>query len=129
MASVADRRLAVVMTTIDGEVRRPPTENVLQLGRAMGVDEHATKTLGELATHNRLLTRIDLTRRLMGRFLGDAWRDEKWTGVRKMVAPLLDVDEEPEVSLRYKKLGLLAPGTLGREFWEHCTARGFPFPR
>ncbi len=28
----------------------------------------------------------------------------------------------------YKQLGLLPQGTLGREFWEHMTARKFGFP-
>jgi hypothetical protein len=36
--------------------------------------------------------------------------------------------DAPDVAWRFKKLGLLPEGTLGREFWIHCTKNEFPFP-
>ncbi|MET0595507.1 MAG: hypothetical protein ABW133_22600 [Polyangiaceae bacterium] len=122
-------QLAIIMTTIDGEVREAPTVNVARLAEALEVDERATHTLGELAAHHHLMTRFDLMRRIMGRFLADAWHEEKWSGVKKFVGPLAaGVGADPAVAFRYKKLGLLPSGTFGRVFWEHCTSRQFAFP-
>jgi ubiquinone biosynthesis protein Coq4 len=44
-----------------------------------------------------------------------------------MLAPFTG-GEDLEVAWRYKSLGLLPEGTLGREFWEHCTRNRFGVP-
>jgi hypothetical protein len=122
-------QLAVVMTMVDGEVERAPAASVAALARTLGVDEAATDTLRSLAAHRQLLTRVDLTRRLLGRYLAEAWHEEKLGGLRRMMGPLLGSQpDEPEVSWRYKQLGLLPEGTFGRAFWQHCTTRRFGFP-
>jgi ubiquinone biosynthesis protein Coq4 len=44
-----------------------------------------------------------------------------------MLAPMTG-GEDPEVAWKYKQLGLLPEGTVGREFWEHCTKNRFGVP-
>ena len=39
-----------------------------------------------------------------------------------------EVIADPQVACKYKQLGLCAEGTLGREFWEHCTKNKFSMP-
>jgi hypothetical protein len=73
------------------------------------------------------LTRFDMMRRIMGKVGSRAYREEGFAGIRKMLAPFTG-GEDPEVAWKYKQLGLLPEGTLGREFWEHCTKNRFAVP-
>jgi hypothetical protein len=94
---------------------------------ALGVEEASLRVLDRIAAHHRLLTRFDMTRRIFGKYGGQAYQEEGVAGVRKMLA-IFGGGEDPEVAWKYKQLGLLPEGTLGREFWEHCTKNRFGFP-
>jgi hypothetical protein len=121
-------QLAMVMTTIDGQVEREPAASVARLARALDVDERGVTTLHRLAAHQDLLARIDIVRRVGGRLMGDAWREERWVGVRKMVASLRGGGEDPELARRFNRLGLLPAGSFGRALWEHWVSNDFSFP-
>lgn len=121
-------QLAIVMAMIDGHVLPAPAARVAELSRALGVEERSLHTLLEISEEHRLLARLDLTRRMVGRFVGEAWQDEKFDGVRKFLAPLAGRGADAEVARRYQELGLLPEGTFGRTYWEHCRSRQFAFP-
>jgi hypothetical protein len=121
-------QLAMVMTTIDGSVGRAPAESVARLAGALGVDERGVKTLQKMAAHHDTMARIDLLRRVGGRLVGTAWRDEKWAGVRKVLAGMRNGIEDPELARRYNKIGLLPEGSFGRALWEHWITRDFSMP-
>lgn len=122
-------QLAIVSTMVDGNIDEHEAAVIARLAEALEVDEPATRTMRQLAAHQNLSTRIDLTRRLLGKFAGEAWRAEGFTGLRKLVAPMLfDGGESPSVAWRYKQLGLLPQGSFGRALWEHFTTRQFAFP-
>jgi uncharacterized tellurite resistance protein B-like protein len=121
-------QLAVVMAMVDGDVSASQEGAVRALADTLEVDEASLRVLHDLVNDSKLLTRIHLMRRIMGRFASEAHQLEGMSGVRKMIAPLFGGGEDPEVAWRYKQLGLLPPGTLGRTFWEHCTSRRFSFP-
>ena len=76
---------------------------------------------------HKFLTRFDMMRRIMGGVGSRAYREEGFAGIRKMLAPFTGA-EDPEVAWKYKQLGLLPEGTLGREFSEHCTKNRFAVP-
>lgn len=101
---------------------------VKRLARALDVDERSLRVLQEIAGNHRLLTRFDMMRRIMGKIGRDAYDEEGLGGVRKIVAGLAGKGEDAEVAWKYKSLGLLPEGTLGRTYWEHCTRRKFSFP-
>jgi hypothetical protein len=91
------------------------------------VKEAALKVLDEIAADHLLMTRFDMMRRIMGKFGTKAYQEEGFAGVHKMMA-MFGVGEDPQVAWKYKQLGMLAEGTLGRELWEHCTKNKFSFP-
>jgi tellurite resistance protein len=120
-------QLAVIAAMVEGEVTSKEAATVDVLAGALGVDEGSLRVLKEVAGHHRLLTRIDMSRRILGKFGSQAYEEEGLAGIRKMLVPFTG-GEDPEVAWKYKSLGLLPEGTLGRVFWEHCTRRRFSFP-
>jgi hypothetical protein len=120
-------QLATIAAMVEGEVSAAGAAAVRTLATALKVEERSLKVLDAIAADHRLLTRFDMMRRMMGPVGGRAYQEEGFTGLRKMLAPMTGADD-PEVAWKYKKLGLLPEGTLGREFWEHCTKNGFAFP-
>ncbi|HEY3495815.1 MAG TPA: hypothetical protein VGK73_14050 [Polyangiaceae bacterium] len=120
--------LAVVMALIDGQVFPVPTANVSVLARALDVGERETRVLRELAARHHLMTRIDFTRRIGGRLTGEAWREERWNGVRKMFAPVFNVGEDRETAARYQALARLPANSFGFALWEYYRSNDFAFP-
>lgn len=120
-------QLAVIAAMVEGDVTAAEAAAVKRLAAALGVDEGSLKVLEDLAANHRLLTRFDVMRRIMGKVGTRAYRQEGVAGIRKMLAPFTG-REDPEVAWRYKSLGLLPEGTLGRAFWEHSTKNRFAFP-
>ena len=122
-------QMAVVMATVDGDVTPVQERTVRAIAEALEVDEAALKVLHGLVNDSKLLTRVHMMRRLMGRFVGEAREAEALKGVRKFMGPLFfGGGEDHEVAWRYKQLGLLPEGTFGRAYWEFCTSRRFAFP-
>jgi tellurite resistance protein len=120
-------QLAAIAAMVEGDVTSAEVASVRQLAAALGVEEAALKVLDEISADHRLLTRFDMMRRMMGKVGGRAYREEGFAGIRKMLAPLTGA-EDSKVAWRYKSLGLLPEGTLGRAFWEHCTKNRFNVP-
>jgi hypothetical protein len=122
-------QMAVVMAMVDGDVAPAQERAVRGIAEALEVDEASLKVLHNVVNDSRLLTRVHMMRRIMGRFVGEARELEGMSGVRKFVSPLfLGGGEDPELAWRYKQLGLLPEGTLGRAYWEFCTSRRFGLP-
>jgi ubiquinone biosynthesis protein Coq4 len=120
-------QLAAIAAMVEGDVTAAEVATVRALAAALDVEEAALRVLDNIATDHRLLTRFDMMRRIMGKFGTQAYKEEGFAGVRKMMA-MFGVGEDPEVAWKYKQLGLQPEGTVGREFWEHCTKNRFCFP-
>lgn len=120
-------QLATIAAMVEGEVSKPGAAAVRTLAGALGVEERSLKVLDAIAADHQLLTRFDMMRRMMGGIGGRAYQEEGFAGIRKMLAPLIGT-EDASVAWKYKQLGLLPEGTLGREFWEHCTKNRFAVP-
>ena len=122
-------QLAIITAMTDGEVTGDQERAVDELAAALEVDDRALKVLHDLAAHHLTLARFDLIRRVMPGVLHDIWADEGFRGVAKFVRAVTGhLPAEPDVGWRYKQLGLLPKGTLGRTFWEHETRRKFLLP-
>jgi tellurite resistance protein len=122
-------QMAVVMAMVDGDVAPAQERAVRAIAEALEVDEASLKVLHQVVNDSKLLTRVHMMRRIMGRFVGEAHQLEGLSGVKKFLTPLfLGGGEDPKVAWRYKQLGLLPEGTVGRAYWEFCTSRGFGFP-
>jgi ubiquinone biosynthesis protein Coq4 len=120
-------QLATIAAMVEGDVTPAEAAAVRTLADALDVEEAGLKVLDEIAADHQLLTRFDMMRRIMGKFGTKAYQEEGFAGVRKMLA-MFGVGEDPQVAWKYKQLGLLPEGTLGREFWEHCTKNRFSLP-
>jgi tellurite resistance protein len=122
-------QMAMVMAMVEGDVTPAQEKAVRAIAEVLEVDEAGLKVLHEVVNDSKLLTRMHMMRRLMGRFVGDVREQEGLSGVKKFLSPLfLGGGEDPEVAWRYKQLGLLPEGTVGRAYWEFCTSRRFGFP-
>ena len=55
-------------------------------------------------------------------------RDEGFTGLYSIVQSLRRQHQDPELTARYRALGKLPEGTLGREYFEMIVANEFSFP-
>jgi tellurite resistance protein len=120
-------QLASIAAMVEGDVTSAEAAAVKDLAAALGVEEAAIKVLDAIAADHQLLTRFDMMRRIMGKFGTKAYQEEGFAGVRKMLA-MFGMGEDPQVAWKYKQLGLLKEGTLGRELWEHCTRNRFSLP-
>lgn len=118
-------QMAMVMATVDGEVDRPRADAVRQLAAALSVDDGGLRVLWDLSHGHLRLARFDHTRRLV-RFVKER---AGVGGTLRLAAQLAghSVLDEP-LAARYRALGGLPPGTLGRVFHDHCRERGFAFP-
>ena len=120
-------QLAAIAAMVEGEVTPAGAAAVKALAAALGVKEAGLRVLDNIAADHRLLTRFDMMRRIMGKYGTQAWNEEGFAGLRKMSAMFVNA-EDLEVAWKYRQLGLLPEGTLGREFWEHCTKNRFALP-
>jgi tellurite resistance protein len=121
-------QLAAIAAMVEGDVTSAEAAAVKELARALGVEEASLKVLDDIAAKHRLLTRFDMMRRIMGKFGTKAYEEEGLAGVRKILPIFGGAGDDPEVAWKYKQLGLLSEGTLGRELWEHFTKNRFAFP-
>jgi hypothetical protein len=122
-------QLAIITAMTDGEVTREQERAVEAFAQALEIDERGLKVLNDLAGDHLLMARFDLLRRVAPGMFRDVWADEGFRGVAKFVRAVTGhLSGDPELGWRYKQLGLLPKGTLGRTFWEHQTRRKFLLP-
>ncbi len=121
----------LVMAMMDGKIPRAELDAIRAFALALDVDEPKLKDLELFLGGHLRLIQLDLNRRsemIQAKF-SRAWKDEGFEGVKHLVGAVVGVGAaDPALAWRYKKLGLLPEGTLGREYWVHCTSRGFSFP-
>lgn len=123
-------QMAIVMAMVEGEMTARQQQALQALASGLSVNERGLRVLHEAASGYQLLTRLDMTRRMMVNMVEPAYREEGVAGVGKIMGPLFfkKGGEDPALAWRFRQLGLLSPDTLGRTFWEHCTQRQFSFP-
>jgi hypothetical protein len=120
-------QLAAIAAMVEGDVTAAEVATVRALAAELEVEEAALKVLDNIASDHKLLTRFDMMRRIMGKFGSEAYHEEGFTGIRKMMS-FWGGGEDPAVAWKYKQLSLLPEGTFGREFWEHCAKNRFSVP-
>jgi len=127
------RKRLVQLAALAAHVSSPPRPSavafVRKLSRHLGVKESAVDVLEALVDARHGKVRFLVMKRMMGIVLTEARRAEGSLGSLRFLAALfLRVAVNKDKLWRYKRLGLLPEGTLGREFWKHLTSRGFSFP-
>lgn len=118
-----------LMSMADREPSREESALVEAFAAALGVQNDAIATLHKL-THDHLwLARIDIYRRFWGReHLIAKLERERWSGLVETLRALRRKHENPELTRRYRGLGELPEGTLGRGYFDFISGCEFSFP-
>jgi uncharacterized tellurite resistance protein B-like protein len=122
---------AMMLTAIvDQEVDGAELAVIDRFAKAFGIDEPRLRNLHQFVDGHHARMKLDVMRRsyFTEHVIAEAWKAEGLKGVWKAVGPRWGFAKDPELAWRYKQLGLLPEGTLGREYWAHCTSRRFSFP-
>ena len=120
----------LLMALMDQEVDKPELEIVSSFAKAWSIDEPRIKNLRQYIDGHRTRMKLDVLRRsyFAQKVLPDAWKEGGLRGVWKAFGPRFGRATDPALAWKYKQLGLLPEGTLGREYWAHLTARKFSMP-
>jgi hypothetical protein len=122
-------QLAALAVLLRRPIRPASVRYLRELADALAVREPVLDLIQALCRGRRLRVRLLAVRRGFGVILREAYTAAGWLGVARFFAALLfrrAVDRDKH--WRYKRLGLLPDGTLGREYWKHLTSLGFGFP-
>lgn len=126
-------QLQLVLAMMDGEPNEAELACIRSFAEALNVDEPRLCNLQNLLRGHQLLVKFDLSRRLgwFNEEVRATWKQQGLGGVFKMLTPFgpfptLAVDQD--IAWKYRQLGMLPEGTLGRAYWTHMTANRFPFP-
>jgi len=122
-------QLAILTAMTDGEVTPAQDAAVRALAEAVECDERSLDVLHDFAGQHLLLCRYDFIRRAAPTFFGELWEDQGFRGLKKFFGAIAGFGKiDAELGWRYKQLGLLPQGTLGRAYWEFATRRKFAMP-
>lgn len=118
-----------LVSMVDEEPSREEAALVDRYARALGVRNDMVGTLRKLTAEHLWLARVDIYRRFWGReHIKAKIAREGWTGLTETVRALRRKEENPELTARYRGLGELPAGTLGREYVRFIEGSGFSFP-
>ncbi|WAS94390.1 hypothetical protein [Nannocystis punicea] len=124
-------KACLVMGIVDGQVS-PEEWRVLSAFRtALGIEENALQVFHGLVQGHRQRTQYELQRRLGSPQAGTLYAAQGWQGVLNFftedLLALPKTRENSELAWRYRRIGLLPEGTLGRELWRYYRERQFAF--
>ena len=114
----------VVMALVDGIVDEIKIPIVIDYAKALEVDEDAVRQLAELGRGNLAWVRADVQRQNLLSITGQ----ELGVSVDEWILPYRGDHADPKLAARYRALGKLPNGTLGRTFFEFYQINRFAFP-
>lgn len=119
----------VVVSIIDKDPSAAEVAWMDAFAKGVGMDLSSLATLKKVVAGQLLSARLDLARKgIPGKIVGKAWEQEGLKGIWKFLGGPKGWYEDAELAWKYKQLGLLPQGTLGRAYWEYCTRNKFGFP-
>lgn len=114
----------VVMALVDGVIDEIKIPIVIDYGKALNVHEDAVRQLAELGRGNLAWVRADVQRQNLLSITGQ----ELSVSVDDWILPYRGDHANAKLADRYRALGKLPSGTLGRTFFEFYQANRFAFP-
>lgn len=121
----------MILAMMDGEVTRPEQRAIQRFADALKVDDRRLKNMKNIVGGHMRLVKLDLIRRspVFAQAISKAQNDYgKVRGIWKVVGGFKGLTKDDDLAWRYRRLGLLPEGTLGREYWAHMTEGGYYFP-
>lgn len=120
----------IVMSLAVGPATPGQMKLVDNFARALGVQEPAIRAIEQLAHQHKLRFMLDLHRRSNIRdYIDNQYKTQG--GILAVAKGLLDFTgaaHDDALAARFRALGELPAGTLGRGFFEHYRSHGFSFP-
>lgn len=133
-ARVIAVKACLVMAIVDGQISPEEWKILSEFRAGLAIDEAQLHSFHELVHRHRQLTMHEYQRRLASPQRGTLYASEGWQGVMQFFpADVLSAAlahhgrENAELGLRYRQLGNLPDGTLGRELWRYYREREFAF--
>jgi len=122
-------QLAAIATLFNRPVNPRSAAYLKELEFHLVVSDPVTAVIEAVLQGKPFKARMLTMRRMMRVMAKEARLKEGWKGVARMFAALaLKAPVNMDKLWRYKRLGMLPDGTLGREYWKHMTDVGFGFP-
>ncbi len=119
----------LLMAIIDGKGSREEAALIEAFARRLEVAEPRVANLRQLAEGRVEWMKLDLTRKGYARSeLLETARAEGARGLYMTFAPLLGLGRDAEIARRYIALGELAPGTVGRAYFDLVQSNDLSFP-
>lgn len=120
----------IVMSLAVGPATPAQMKLIDGFARALGVDEPAIRAITELARRHKLRFLLDLHRRSnLHDYVENQYKNQGGLlAVAKALVDFKGIAHDDALAARFRALGELPDGTLGRGFFEHYRANGFAFP-
>jgi tellurite resistance protein len=124
-------KACLVMGIVDGQISPEEWRVLSDFRAAFAVDESAMQVFHDLVQQHRQRTQYEMQRRLGSPQAGTLYAAQGWQGVLNFftedLLALPKTRENSELAWRYRRIGLLPEGTLGRELWRYYRERQFAF--
>lgn len=122
-------QMLIFTAMVDGDTTLDELRIINEFASELGVDEAWVKGTSRLASEHLTMLRLDMLRRIpaRSRATGEASGGARWKELWMALRNVAQGRDEPDLAWRFKRLGLLPDGTLGRAYWEHMTRRRLLF--
>ena len=122
-------QLTALAVLLGRPVKAASFEFLQQLSRHLETRDPVIDVIDALRKNQHLKVRLLAMRRAMRVMFKEAWLAEGALGMVRLFGALwFKASVNKKQLWKYKRLGLLPEGTLGREYWKHMTTEGFGFP-
>ena len=133
VTAAAKRTLAhalVIAACCEGEVTLKGEATVGSLVKALDVQSHWVELLPALRRRNAFTVKRQLFRRSPDarRLFARIWAEEGLRGFGRVLLFVLGLYRDPKLAARFRELGALPKGTVGRTYFDDFQARKLAFP-
>lgn len=119
----------VVLSFASGSASERHVTLVESYVAALGVSVRELEDLRLLVERRLATLRFDILRHMyIGDRVVELYRDEGFLGILRALGGIRGLVERPEIAAKYRALGELPSGTLGRSYYEYAIRNRFPFP-
>jgi AraC-like DNA-binding protein len=119
----------VVLSFASGTASTRHLDAIQSYVSALGVSVRELKDLRLLVERRVASLRFDILRHM---YIGDRvaalYEDEGFLGILRALGGVRGLVEQPAIAAKYRALGRLPLGTLGRGYYEYAIRNHFPFP-
>lgn len=119
----------VLMSMADQDPHPGEVACIDRFARALEADHDMVGTLRRLSKGHLRRARLDIVRRFWARDrVVEQLRERGLRGLWELVQSLRRTHRDPEISARYRALGALPEGSLGRGYFDELSGNEFAFP-